>query len=293
MVGETRNVFVSSENRDTTLYPNGNSYTLHLTTPIKDISKVELLHASVPNTMYNLTNGSNAVAFSNATSSIGDPLTYFSLPVGFYGATVLSEQIQNAVSNTSNIVVDYLDAEGKFLFTRNTSPDGPFQMAPGSTEMANLLGFDDTTTLTSTNVAVETDLNLPLYSDNLLYRGKEFIKSTNVVNLNANEGVFLDIDELRTIFNEDAKAITGNTTSGQTMARSFGLIPMDVSAGAVKSFKKFSDYDLNIDYSNPIRKLERLTVRWVDKNGQNLNFNGLNDNSFILRFHTLRQNLCI
>lgn len=290
MVGETKNVFVSSENRDTALYPNGNSYTLHLTTPIKDISKVELLHASVPNTMYNLTNGSNVVAFSNATSSIGDPLTYFSLPVGFYGATVLFETIQNAVSNTSNIVVDYLEAEGKFLFTRNISPDGPFQMAPGTIEMAKLLGFDDTTTLTSTNVAVETDLNLPLYSDNLLYRGKEFIKSTNVVNLNANEGVFLDIEELRTIFNEDAKSLTG---IGQTMARSFGLIPMDVTGGAVKRFKKFSDYDMSIEYTNPIRKLERLTVKWVDKNGQLLNFNGLNDNSFILRFHTLRQNLCI
>jgi hypothetical protein len=290
MVGETKNVFVSSENRDTALYPNGNSYTLHLTTPIKDISKVELLHASVPNTMYNLTNGSNVVAFSNATSSIGDPLTYFSLPVGFYGATVLSETIQNAMSNTSNIVVDYLEAEGKFLFTRDISPDGPFQMAPGTLEMAKLLGFDDTTTLTSTNVAVETDLNLPLYSDNLLYRGKEFIKSTNVVNLNANEGVFLDIEELRTIFNEDAKSLTG---IGQTMARSFGLIPMDVTGGAVKRFKKFSDYDMSIEYTNPIRKLERLTVKWVDKNGQLLNFNGLNDNSFILRFHTLRQNLCI
>lgn len=293
MVGETRNVFVSSENRDTAAYPNGNSYTLHLTTPIKDISRVELLHASVPNTMYNLTVGSDVMAFSNATSSIGDPLTYFSLPVGFYGATVLSEQIQNAISNTSNIVVDYLEAEGKFLFTRDTSPDGPFQMQPGTDEMARLLGFDDTSLLTSTNVAVETDLNLPLYSDHLLYRGKEFIKSTRVINLNANEGVFLDIEELRSVFNEDARAITGNTYSGQNMSRSFGLIPMDVTGGAVKRFKKETDYDLSIDYPNVIRKLDRLTVRWVDKNGQLLNFNGLDDNSFILRFHTLRQNLCI
>lgn len=293
MVGETRNVFVSSENRDTATYPNGNSYTLHLTTPIKDISRVELLHASVPNTMHNLTIGSNVVAFSNATATIGDPLTYFSLPVGFYGATVLSEQIQNAISNTSNIVVDYLEAEGKFLFTRDTTPDGPFQMQPGTDEMAKLLGFDDTSLLTSTNVAVETDLNLPLYSDNLLYRGKEFIKSSKVINLNANEGVFLDIEELRSIFNEDARSITGNTYTGQNMSRSFGLIPMDVTGGAVKRFKKESDYDLSIDYPNVIRKLDRLTVKWVDKNGQLLNFNGLDDNSFILRFHTLRQNLCI
>jgi hypothetical protein len=293
MVGETRNVFVSSENRDTSIYPNGNSYTLHLTTPIKDISRAELLHASVPNSMYNLNDGSNVVAFSNSVSSTGDPLTYFSLPVGFYGAITLSEQIQNAISNVSNISVDYLEAEGKFLFTRDIAPDGPFQMKPETAEMATMLGFNDTTLLTSTNVAVETGLNLPLYSDNLLYRGKEFIKSTRIVNLNVNEGVFLDILELRTIFNEDAKAITGNTVSGQTMSRSFGLIPMDVTAGAIKSFKKFTDYDLNIEYPNPIRKLERLTVKWVNKNGQPINFNGLNDNSFILRFHTLRQNLCI
>lgn len=293
MVGETRNVFVSSENRDTALYPSGNSYTLHLTTPIKDISRVELIHASVPNTMYNLTNGTNVVAFSNAASSVNDPLTYFSLPAGFYGSSVLSEDIQSAVSNTTNITVDYLEAEGKFLFSRLTPLGGPFQMKPMTTEFAKMIGFDGTEVLTSANVAVETGLNIPLYSDSILYRGKEFIKSKNIVNLAANEGVFLDIDELRTIFNEDAKSITGNTTSGQTMSRSFGFVPMDVTAGAVKSFKKFSDYDLIIDYPNPIRKLERLTVRWINKDGQLLNFNGLNDNSFILRFHTLRKNLCL
>lgn len=68
---------------------------------------------------------------------------------------------------------------------------------------------------------------------------------------------------------------------------------MDVTGGTVKRFKKETDYDLSIDYPNVIKKLDRLTVQWVDKNGQLLNFNGLDDNSFILRFHTLRQNLCI
>ena len=48
---EVRQLFVSSENRDITLYPSGNSYTLHITEPIKDIARVELLYACFPTTM--------------------------------------------------------------------------------------------------------------------------------------------------------------------------------------------------------------------------------------------------
>jgi hypothetical protein len=56
-----RLVFADSHNRDSALYPSGNSYVLHLTTPIKNIERVDLVSARVPvpNTLYNLTNGSN------------------------------------------------------------------------------------------------------------------------------------------------------------------------------------------------------------------------------------------
>ena len=296
MSGEIRNVFVSSENRDKDREPHGNSYTLHLTTPIKDISKVELLHASIPNTLFNVTNGVGVIAFSNTASTQGDPLTYFSLDSGFYGATNLSSAITNAVSNVSGITVTYLPYEGKFLFARNTTNGGPFSMYSNSAEMSNLLGFsvaNTNTIINSSNVAVETDLDIPLYSDNTVYRGKEFIKSDNVINLNPYEGVFLDIEELRTPFNEDARAITGNTYSGNNMSRSFGLIPMDVPAGGIKRFKKETDYDLSVCYYNPIRKLDRLTIRWTNRDGLPIAFNGLGDNSFLLRFHTLRQNLAV
>ena len=65
---EIRTLFVSSENRDTQLYPNGSAYTLHISTPIKQIKKVELMYASIPNTIYNINNGSNIIAFSNLTT---------------------------------------------------------------------------------------------------------------------------------------------------------------------------------------------------------------------------------
>ncbi len=42
-------VYVDSNNRDQILYPNSNSYTLHLTTPIRNVTKVEVLSAMLPN----------------------------------------------------------------------------------------------------------------------------------------------------------------------------------------------------------------------------------------------------
>ena len=41
-------VYVDSNNRNQTLYPNSNSYTLYLSTPIHNISKVEVLSAMLP-----------------------------------------------------------------------------------------------------------------------------------------------------------------------------------------------------------------------------------------------------
>jgi hypothetical protein len=42
-------VYVDSHNRNQGLYPNSNSYTLHLTNPVLNITKVELLTAMLPN----------------------------------------------------------------------------------------------------------------------------------------------------------------------------------------------------------------------------------------------------
>ena len=41
-------VFVDSSNRDSTLYPSANSYTLHLINPIRNVARVELVCATLP-----------------------------------------------------------------------------------------------------------------------------------------------------------------------------------------------------------------------------------------------------
>lgn len=302
---EIKHVYATSEKRDITMFPSGNAYTLHLTNPIKNIARAELLSASVPNTMYNLTNGTNVIAFSNTwtgqdTAGTADTsnLTFFSIPSGFYSASGLASEIQTAVSNSTSISASYLTNEGKFLFSRPTSGN-TFSMFTSSEELSSLLGVSSANTgvlINSTNVSVDTGLVKPLYSDNVRYTDKNFIKTDQVLDLSVNEGIFLDIEELRTPLNEEAVGLDRGrlgTFSGQVMARSFGLIPMDVPSGGIKNFKKSNDYDLCVDYPYPIEKLDRLTIRWVDKNGQTVNFNGLNDNSFVLRLHTTKKTMCL
>ena len=296
---ETRHVFASSESRNKNSYPSGNSYVLHLTTPIKDIEKVELIHASIPNTIYNLKNGSNVIGLSNIYSdNTGDSsdLTFFSIPPGFYSSSGLATEIQNAVNNTCSLSITYLQNEGKYLFSRPTSGN-TFSMHVNSNVVADLLGFGASNTnvlINSSSVPYSSSNIVPLYSDNLRYRDRNFVKSDQVVNMHPHEGIFLDIQELRTLFNEDAVSMNDNQETGfytgKNISRSFGMIPMDVNSGDIKRFKKLSDYDYLIHYPQILNKVDRLTIKWTDKNGDLVNFNGLEDNSFMLRFHTLRRN---
>ena len=283
---EVRQVFVSSENRDQNKYPHGNAYTLHLTHPIKDIHKVELLYAAVPNVIYNLKDGSNVITISTDTGSN----TYtFSLTPGFYNSSTLATELTQTIGKRTSVSVRYISPIGKFLFVRAT---GDFQITVNSPALRSMLGINVQVGISSTFTHTTTnDGPVPLYNGHERYSGYHYIQSNIIVDLAPKEGIFLDIHELRTIFNEDALAITGNTYTGHNISRTFGMIPIDVVAGGIKHFKKASDYDFYVDYVNPIRSLDRLTIEWVDRRAKRVEFNGLEDNSFMLRFHTLRKNL--
>jgi hypothetical protein len=256
-----RLLFVDSKNRDLTAFPLGNSYVLHLTTPIKNVSRVDLVSARVPNTMYNLTNGSNV--FSTDTSNI-------SLNQGFYSVYDLAA----AVSATSGApTLTYVPSEGHMIF----SAPSAFTLLPKSAEFAKLVGLTQNQTYTS---YLATSLD-PAYT------GKYIIRSGTLVDMSMNEYVFLDIDELRTPWNLDAKSIDSSTGtfSGSNSTRSFAPIIMDVNSGCIKNFHENKDYRIQATYPEPIGVLQRLTVNWFDKDGNRLNFRGWNTNAFVLRLH--------
>jgi len=255
----TRLLFADSANRDVQLYPSGNSYTLHLTSPIKNVERVDLVSARVPNTMYNLTTGSNVVSVSSSNVSLNE---------GFYSVYGLA-----AALTTATLTLDYLVDEGHFLFSSTTS----FTIFIHSQELSTMLGIAKSTLLTSA-LAGPTD---PAYAT------KYILRSSTLVNMSLNEYVFLDIDELRTPSHVDTGAITGSlgTITGSNTNRSFAPVMMDVGSACIKNFHECKDYSVSVTYPEPIASLQRLTVRWVDKSGAPLNFRGWETNAFVLRLH--------
>jgi len=258
-----RLLFADSQNRDATLYPDGSSYVLHLTRPLRNVERVDLVSARVPNTMYNLTNGSNVLTL-NGTSNI-------SLNTGFYSAYTLAAAVTAATSNVP--ALNYLVSEGHYLFTNPSS----FSIVINSSELDLMLGMATGTVLTST-LAPVTD---PTYS------GLYIIRSSTLVDFSLNDYVFLDVDELKTPFHVDTGAIQGTTgtISGSNANRAFAPIIMDVGSACIKNFHENKDYSVSVVYPEPINSLQRLTVRWIDRNGNLLDFRGWNTNAFVLRVY--------
>ena len=243
---QTRLLFADSKNRDVQLYPSGNSYVLHLTTPIKDIERVDLVSARVPNTMFNLTHGSNVLAVNSSNVSMNP---------GFYLVYGLAAALTTATLTTATLTLEYLVNEGHFLFSSTTS----FTIFIHSQELATMLGLVRGSLLTSA-LAGPTD---PAYT------GKYILRSSTLVDLSLNEYVFLDIDELRTPTHVDTGSLQGNTgtVSGSNANRNFAPVIMDVGSACIKNFHEHKDYRVSVEYPEPIASLQRLTVRWVDKSG--------------------------
>lgn len=273
-------VYVDSRNRDTSLYPFGNNYVLNLVTPIRNVSRVELMFAKIPNTIFNL-NTSRFLNYSNATSS-----SNLFLAPGFYTSAQLSNNL-NVSKQSPTLTTATLDAEGKLLFI---STDSSFTVTPLTPEASRLTGITGT-------VASAATSTFPEYANNASYTGKYLAKSSNVVNMSTNEFVFLDIEEFRTNRLHDARkfvTVTSTTPSGNTIVRQttespgvervFGMFPLDVPAGAFKVYESNSDTFMKAVFPQRLPKVSKLTIRWQDAFGNLLSFNGVEQNSVLLRF---------
>ena len=266
---ETEYIYVDSRTRDTSLYPNANTYTVFLANPLKNIRQIDLVSATVPNSMFN---------FSTTGTFLSVGATTVPLYAGFYSGSTLAAEL-NSSSQMTGVSVVFNTADGKFLFSSAST----FSISTTSAQAAQLLGFAVNTTYSSGLASAD-----PVYKYNSAYTGKSVLKSAFVCDFTANEMVFLDIEELRTHkMNLSSKLVpytsnVNNITSNVYMpvntlaSHSFGVIPMDVVSGSIKTFKETTDYVMSIRYPRVIEKLSELTVDWRDINGNLLNFNGAN-----------------
>ena len=255
-----REIYIDSRRRKE---PYGNTYTLYIQEPIKNVTSVDLVAATIPNTMYNITNGNGVFKINSNT---------YSIPNGFYSSTGLYKTINNSNCEVS---MTLFENEGKYTFTSNS----PFSLQVNSNEFSMISGFN-TGTLYS-NVATVSN---GIYDTSLF--GKRFIKSSNVVNFKTyGEYIFLDIDELRRPFSLEAVEDPYKADSSTR----FAVIPMDVGSGCIKTYKEQSDYKISVEYPKPLDMIDRITVRWLDWKGDLVNFNGVDENQILLRFHTVEQ----
>jgi hypothetical protein len=67
------------------------------------------------------------------------------------------------------------------------------------------------------------------------------------------------------------------------------MIPVSINSGTVKAFSESADYAIKVEYPHPINKISRLTIDWIDGNGNSIDFHGFNNNSFVLRFHKAKK----
>lgn len=261
-------IYADSNNRDVTQYPHGNTYTLYLTTPINKVSSVKLVSARVPNTLYNITNGSNVLTFNG---------TNYSIFPGYYSTYGFATALYNTTGGALN--VNYLDDSGLFLFFASAS----FTLSFNTTEAQLIAGLPAGTfssSAASSNVILQ---NNPTYSSS------QFVLAQNIADTNINEFLFLDIEEFRQPNIFDSRQLnyaSRQSYVGTSIERVTGVVPMDVNSGQIKVFKDASDFSLTIPLPQPVLNLQRLTIRWLDRNHTIVNFNGYENNSFLLEIGT-------
>src|SRR5210317_841508 len=113
-------------------------------------------------------------------------------------------------------------------------------------------------------------------------------------NVQHTEHLYVSIDELDTHFNDRA-AISGasvGTHAGQgniSMVRSaFGSVISD--GNELITFK--DNYPIAVQYIDPILRIDKLTVRLLNQNGETIkNATAVGDNFLVLRFGCRRPNL--
>lgn len=251
-----REIYVDSRKRNE---PYGNAYTVFIQSPLKNITQVDLVSATIPNTIYNITDGTDIFTVNSNNYSISS---------GFYSSKGLYKTV-NAICKEMNMSM--FENEGKYIFLSTS----PFTLTLNSNEFVNITGFthgvNNSLYATTSNGIFDSCLN-----------GYYFVKSSNVMNLKTyGEYVFLDIEELRRPFELEAV----NDPLSSENSSYFAVIPLDVPSCSIKTFKEYTDYKISVEYPKPIDQIDRLTIRWIDSSGTSVNFNGVDENSLILRFH--------
>jgi hypothetical protein len=258
-------IHVDSRNRDTTLFPFSNTYTVFLNKPITNVTRVDLVSAIVTNPstanayiwldITELRTPSTYDARKLTLTNVG-PLASPTLPILTISALVTSTTIIGQANQVYRNIASTATGNGtgaRFTVTRNGS--GVPTVALAAAGSGYSVGV--TITLAGATVGGTTP------TDNITF----------------------------TVASVGSNQIQSNQTSSLTPATSFAVIPMDVAQNFQRTFKETTDYAWSVTYPSRLDSIERLTVRWLDYTGSVVQFGGpgtitFDPNMFVLRVYT-------
>lgn len=197
---------------------------------------VTLEYASIPNTIYTITRGKNAIYFQHSTYA--NPLKS-GIPPGFYTSATFPTAVQNAINsnpfvipNTVTVTLDPLTA--RLVCT----------CLPGQTISFFNGGAD---TCLATGFTTQGPANI--------------VTATNIMDLSGTSEVLLDISSIQ------------KTTSSAT-ALNIGnfVIPFDVITGSYTSFNINNNFEMTSESAN----LQNVHVNVRDADGNIVDLNGAN-----------------
>jgi len=225
---------------------------------IRGVHRVEVLHAEIPNSQYNVPEG-NTFSFEISTTLPTYTIYSFSIPAGNYDYSTMETALNALTLSSLGIQVVLDNIEGRIsLLCRNdivgVTPPQAVRFRPGS--CSRCFGISSTFQSLGTSC-----------------------KSYNVVQLYATHAFFLRIPELGQTHNDI------HTSGAMWASNRPGVIGRFQNVAAPFEVNHYRD-DLQTYYkrANPsfLINLTEITVEWLDTDGYGVDFNGA-DHSFFLK----------
>jgi hypothetical protein len=311
-----KDISVKSENRNATLYPNPNSYSINLNTNLKKIYKAEIIALNVPaatDVAVNITNSSNRLYFSYTNS--GTVTGYLEIQAGTYlNPSAVASEVQSQLSTvltaagkTSTITVTYNTNLNRYMFIDSQSSAAQFTIYPinGSTltgyTVSNSIGSSMKllTQISTGPINVNTDSNGNLYISAATAGNYGGWGGSNTVPLNnttesifgnsiASDLVLVDCSIFLSlgVLNGDTLLIVPDQSGNNVnIPPVFCQIPNNTAASSATTKTLFAEPAIwsGVSFYNPpISNLDKLDVKWYDESGTLIN---ILDHCFSIRVY--------
>jgi hypothetical protein len=256
-------IHVDSRNRDTALFPFSNTYTVFLNKPIMNVTRVDLVSAMV----------------NNPTATYG----YIWLDITELRTPSTYDARKLALSNVSTIATP----NGSIVSTTSRTGTG--------TGSATYTGVASTTSGSGSGARFNVVVASGVYTSVILStNGTGYAPGDTITIAGANLGGSTPANNITLTVSSvggTTNPVQRSQTSSLTPATSFAVIPMDVATNAQRTFKETTDYAWSVTYPSRLDSIERLTVRWLDKDGAIVTFGTggsttYDPNMFVLRVYT-------